>query len=214
MNKQTICGVLVVDDHPLMRRGIRQLLEMDEGFAVVGEASSGTEAISLANRLNPDLILLDLNMKGMSGLDTLNALRREGVNARIIVLTVSDSRSDIFTLIDAGADGYLLKDSDPEALLDDIRRGAKGEEAFSAQVADYLRNRSSEKANGDPFSTLTERELDVLQEVARGLSNKQIACGLHISEETVKVHIRNLLRKLQVRSRVAATVLFLESRGF
>ncbi|MEL4015181.1 nitrate/nitrite response regulator protein NarP [Dryocola sp. LX212] len=213
MSEQHVCEVLVVDDHPLMRRGIRQLLEMDDSFKVVAEASSGTEAISLANRLSPDLILLDLNMKGLSGLDTLNALRREGINARIIVLTVSDSKSDIFTLIDAGADGYLLKDSDPEVLLDDIRRGAKGGEAFSAQVAEYLHNRGTEKRGSDPFAALTERELDVLQEVARGLSNKQIAAGLHISEETVKVHIRNLLRKLQVRSRVAATVLYFESRG-
>ena len=101
MNEQTVCQVLIVDDHPLMRRGIRQLLEIDDTFCVVGEASSGAEAISMANRLAPDLILLDLNMKGLSGLDTLNALRRDGVSARIIVLTVSDSRSDIFTLIDA-----------------------------------------------------------------------------------------------------------------
>jgi two-component system nitrate/nitrite response regulator NarP len=213
MSEQHLYEILVVDDHPLMRRGIRQLLEMDESLRVVAEASSGTEAISLANRLSPDLILLDLNMKGLSGLDTLNALRREGINARIIVLTVSDSKSDIFALIDAGADGYLLKDSDPEVLLDDIRRGVKGGEAFSTQVAEYLHNRGTEKRGSDPFASLTERELDVLQEVARGLSNKQIAAGLHISEETVKVHIRNLLRKLQVRSRVAATVLYFESRG-
>ncbi|WP_435927375.1 nitrate/nitrite response regulator protein NarP [Dryocola sp. BD613] len=213
MSERIVFEVLIVDDHPLMRRGIRQLLEMDDGFVVAGEASSGTEAIGLANRLDPDLILLDLNMKGLSGLDTLNALRREGVSARIIVLTVSDSRSDVFTLIDAGADGYLLKDSEPETLLDDIRRGAEGGRAFSAQVAEYLRTRGTHKRSGAPFATLTERELDVLQEVARGLSNKQIAAGLHISEETVKVHVRNLLRKLQVRSRVAATVLFLESRG-
>ncbi|MCT4707134.1 nitrate/nitrite response regulator protein NarP [Enterobacteriaceae bacterium H11S18] len=213
MKEQNIYEVLIVDDHPLMRRGIRQLLEIDASFLVAGEASSGAEAVSLANRLNPDLILLDLNMKGLSGLDTLQALRREGISARIIVLTVSDSKSDIFTLIDAGADGYLLKDSDPEVLLDDIRRGAKGGEAFSAQVAEYLHNRGAEKPGIDPFASLTERELDVLQEVARGLSNKQIAADLHISEETVKVHIRNLLRKLQVRSRVAATVLYFESRG-
>ncbi len=213
MSEQSVFEVLIVDDHPLMRRGIRQLLEIDDSFLVVGEASSGNEAISMANRLGPDLILLDLNMKGLSGLDTLNALRREGVSARIIVLTVSDSRSDVFTLIDAGADGYLLKDSEPEMLLDDIRRGAEGGEAFSAQVTEYLRNRKTHKHSGATFATLTERELDVLQEVARGLSNKQIAAGLHISEETVKVHVRNLLRKLQVRSRVAATVLFLESRG-
>ncbi|EJF29675.1 MULTISPECIES: nitrate/nitrite response regulator protein NarP [Enterobacteriaceae] len=213
MSEKTVYQVLIVDDHPLMRRGVRQLLELDSTFTVVGEASSGAEAISLANRLSPDLILLDLNMKGLSGLDTLNALRRDGISARVVILTVSDARSDIFTLIDAGADGYLLKDSDPEVLLQDIHRCLTGEKAFSEQVREYITNRGSERQSSDPFAILTERELDVLSEVARGLSNKQIASGLHISEETVKVHIRNLLRKLQVRSRVAATVLFLESRG-
>ncbi|MBU4681309.1 nitrate/nitrite response regulator protein NarP [Cedecea davisae] len=213
MSEKTVCQVLIVDDHPLMRRGVRQLLELDSAFEVIGEASSGAEAVSLANRLTPDLILLDLNMKGLSGLDTLNALRRDGVSARVVILTVSDARSDIFTLIDAGADGYLLKDSDPEVLLQEIHQCLAGGKAFSEQVREYLHNRGSERQNSNPFAILTERELDVLSEVARGLSNKQIASGLHISEETVKVHIRNLLRKLQVRSRVAATVLFLESRG-
>lgn len=213
MSEKAVCQVLIVDDHPLMRRGVRQLLELDRAFEVIGEASSGAEAVSLANRLAPDLILLDLNMKGLSGLDTLNALRRDGVSARVVILTVSDARSDIFTLIDAGADGYLLKDSDPEVLLQEIHQCLAGGKAFSEQVREYLHNRGGERQNSNPFAILTERELDVLSEVARGLSNKQIASGLHISEETVKVHIRNLLRKLQVRSRVAATVLFLESRG-
>ncbi|KMV33251.1 MULTISPECIES: nitrate/nitrite response regulator protein NarP [Franconibacter] len=212
MSEKPTCQVLIVDDHPLMRRGIRQLLETDSYFSVAGEASSGVEAISLASRLSPDVILLDLNMKGLSGLDTLNGLRRDGVSARIIVLTVSDARSDIYALIDAGADGYLLKDSDPEALLSAIRHGAAHGDAFSEQVRRYLAERNDKSKSDSPFVLLTERELDVLQEVARGLSNKQIAATLHISEETVKVHIRNLLRKLNVRSRVAATVLFLNTR--
>ncbi|EOU9561056.1 nitrate/nitrite response regulator protein NarP [Cronobacter dublinensis] len=205
--------VVIVDDHPLMRRGIRQLLETDAQFNVVGEASGGAEAIVLANQLTPDIILLDLNMRGLSGLDTLTLLRRNGVSARIIVLTVSDARSDVYAVMDAGADGYLLKDSEPEMLLAAIRDGAAGDGVFSAQVETYLRQRLPGEKPHSPFALLTERELDVLQEVARGLSNKQIASTLHISEETVKVHIRNLLRKLNVRSRVAATVLFFESRG-
>ncbi|ELY2796746.1 nitrate/nitrite response regulator protein NarP [Cronobacter dublinensis] len=205
--------VVIVDDHPLMRRGIRQLLETDAQFNVVGEASGGAEAIALAKQLTPDIILLDLNMRGLSGLDTLTLLRRDGVSARIIVLTVSDARSDVYAVMDAGADGYLLKDSEPEMLLAAIRDGAAGDGVFSAQVETYLRQRLPGEKPHSPFALLTERELDVLQEVARGLSNKQIASTLHISEETVKVHIRNLLRKLNVRSRVAATVLFFESRG-
>lgn len=203
MPEATPFQVMIVDDHPLMRRGVRQLLELDPGFEVVAEAGDGASAIDLANRLDIDVILLDLNMKGMSGLDTLNALRRDGVTAQIIILTVSDASSDVFALIDAGADGYLLKDSDPEVLLEAIRAGAKGSKVFSERVNQYLREREMFGAEEDPFSVLTERELDVLHELAQGLSNKQIASVLNISEQTVKVHIRNLLRKLNVRSRVA-----------
>ena len=206
MPEATPFQVMIVDDHPLMRRGVRQLLELDPGFEVVAEAGDGA-------RLDIDVILLDLNMKGMSGLDTLNALRRDGVTAQIIILTVSDASSDVFALIDAGADGYLLKDSDPEVLLEAIRAGAKGSKVFSERVNQYLREREMFGAEEDPFSVLTERELDVLHELAQGLSNKQIASVLNISEQTVKVHIRNLLRKLNVRSRVAATILFLQQRG-
>lgn len=201
--------VMLVDDHPLMRRGIRQLLELNSSFEVVAEANNGTEALAEASRLSPDVILLDLHMKGMSGLDTLKALRHEGVAARILILTVSDARNDIYAMLDAGADGYLLKDSEPELLLQQIIEGAQGQNVYSSIVRDYLATRGH---SANPFQTLTERELDVLQEVARGLSNKEIAAALHISEETVKVHIRNFLRKLDVRSRVAATVLWLENK--
>lgn len=205
--------VMIVDDHPLMRRGIRQLLELDSVFNVVAEAGDGQTALDLANQNDLDLILLDLNMGRMSGLDTLRALRRDGVTARIVILTVSDAASDIYAMIDAGADGYLLKDGEPEELLDSIRNSANGGDAFSERVFAYLQERESAGGTNDPFSVLTERELDVLHELARGLSNKQIASVLDISEQTVKVHIRNLLRKLNVRSRVAATILFLQTRG-
>ncbi|ORM52085.1 DNA-binding response regulator [Pantoea conspicua] len=207
--QQPVLTLMIVDDHPLMRQGIRQLLALDPRLVVIAEANNGTEALAEARRQEPDVILLDLNMKGMSGLDTLKALRHEGIGSRILVLTVSDAQSDIFTMVDAGADGYLLKDSEPEILLAQILQASQGEKVFSENVACYLANRQH---SADPLRQLTERERDVLQEVARGLSNKEIAAILHISEETVKVHIRNLLRKLDVRSRVAATVLWLESR--
>ncbi|MFW0698968.1 response regulator [Pantoea sp. R13S299] len=207
--QQSALTLMIVDDHPLMRRGVRQLLALDPRLEVIAEANNGTEALAEARRQEPDIILLDLNMKGMSGLDTLKALRHEGISSRILVLTVSDTRSDIFAMVDAGADGYLLKDSEPEILLGHILQASRGERVFSEGVASYLDNRQH---SADPLRQLTERERDVLQEVARGLSNKEIAGILHISEETVKVHIRNLLRKLDVRSRVAATVMWLESR--
>lgn len=207
--QQPALTLMIVDDHPLMRRGVRQLLALDPRLEVIAEASNGTDALAEARHQEPDIILLDLNMKGMSGLDTLKALRHEGISSRILVLTVSDARSDIFAMVDAGADGYLLKDSEPEILLAHILQASRGEKVFSEGVTRYLANRQH---SADPLRQLTERERDVLQEVARGLSNKEIAAILHISEETVKVHIRNLLRKLDVRSRVAATVMWLESR--
>lgn len=207
--QQPALTLMIVDDHPLMRRGVRQLLALDPRLDVIAEANNGTEALAEARRQEPDIILLDLNMKGMSGLDTLKALRHEGISSRILVLTVSDARSDIFAMVDAGADGYLLKDSEPEILLGHILQASRGEKVFSEGVASYLDNRQH---SADPLRLLTDRECDVLQEVARGLSNKEIAAILHISEETVKVHIRNFLRKLDVRSRVAATVMWLESR--
>ena len=207
--QQPALTLMIVDDHPLMRRGVRQLLALDPRLEVIAEASNGTEALAEARHQEPDIILLDLNMKGMSGLDTLKALRHEGISSRILVLTVSDARSDIFAMVDAGADGYLLKDSEPEVLLGHILQASRGEKVFSEGVTRYMANRQH---SADPLRQLTERERDVLQEVARGLSNKEVAAILHISEETVKVHIRNLLRKLDVRSRVAATVMWLESR--
>ncbi|TCP96833.1 LuxR family two component transcriptional regulator [Cricetibacter osteomyelitidis] len=202
--------VLLIDDHPLMRRGIKQLIELEDRFQVVGDAGNGNEGITLALKTSPDLIILDLNMKGLSGLDTLKALRNEDVDARIVILTVSDAKSDIFALVDAGADGYLLKDTEPDTLLSQIKQIAQGEVILSDSIKGFLLERHSMH---NPLNALTERELGVLQLIATGLSNKQIAGQLFISEETVKVHIRNLLRKLNVHSRVAATVLYLEHKS-
>ena len=202
--------VLIIDDHPLMRRGIQQLVELEEGFEVVGGAGNGSEGINLALQTSPDLIILDLNMKGLSGLDPLKALRAEDVDARIVILTVSDAKNDIFTLIDAGADGYLLKDTEPDTLLSQLKRIAQGEVILSDSIKNLLLERQSSQS---PIDSLTDREIDVLRLVATGLSNKQIAGQLFISEETVKVHIRNLLRKLNVHSRVAATVLYFEHKN-
>ncbi|OOF41559.1 DNA-binding response regulator [Rodentibacter mrazii] len=202
--------VLLIDDHPLMRRGIKQLIELEENFEVIADVGSGTEGISVALQTSPDLIILDLNMKGLSGLDTLKGLRAEDVDARIVILTVSDAKNDIFALIDAGADGYLLKDTEPEILLEEIKRIAKGEVILSNSIKNLLIEREHCR---DPMDLLTDREMGVLRLIATGLSNKQIAGQLFISEETVKVHIRNLLRKLNVHSRVAATVLYFEYNG-
>ncbi|MDD1793079.1 response regulator [Enterovibrio makurazakiensis] len=203
-------NVLLVDDHPLMRKGISQLLKFEPEFSNITEASNGADAIAEVSRCEPDLIVLDLNMKGLSGLDTLKALRSEGCTATIIILTVSDNPNDIHAIVEAGGDGYLLKDSEPEELIDKLKAAMTGQKAFSEQVTALL---SSSKEHVSPFQQLTERELEILQQVAKGFRNKQIGENLYISESTVKVHLKNLLKKLGVDSRVAATVLYLENEA-
>ncbi|MGR6834843.1 response regulator [Aliivibrio wodanis] len=201
-------NVVIVDDHPLMRRGIGQLLSFEEEFNLTGEASNGTDAVALISQDEPDLVLLDLNMKGMSGLDTLHALRNEGVTCPIVILTVSDNKQDIKTLVKAGADGYLLKDSEPDELISLLKEAIKGGKAYSEQVKACL---EQENNSDDKLANLTARELEILQNVAKGMRNKQVADKLFISEATVKVHMKSLLKKLNVKSRVAATLIYLDS---
>ncbi|MDA0148303.1 response regulator [Vibrio sp. LaRot3] len=206
----TQCRVMLVDDHPLMRRGLNQLLSFEDEFEVIAEASSGADAVAKNHEVEPDLILLDLNMKGMSGLDTLNALRTDGCDASIVILTVSDSAADIDALVKAGADGYLLKDTEPDELVSLLKKSLTGDKAYSQEVATYLADREN---RDDVFDGLTDREMQILQQVAKGLRNKQIADVLFISESTVKVHMKSLLKKLAVPSRTAATVMYLERFG-
>ncbi|MCG6228553.1 response regulator [Vibrio furnissii] len=206
----TKCRVMLVDDHPLMRRGINQLLSLEDEFDVVAEASNGADAIALAHEVEPDMILLDLNMKGMSGLDTLKALRTDGSSATIVILTVSDSAADIEAIVRAGADGYLLKDTEPDQLVELLKEAVHGNKAYSDVVAAHLRDRQDQQ---DVFDLLTDREAQILGEVAKGYRNKQIADRLFISESTVKVHMKSLLKKLRVPSRTAATVLSLDRYG-
>ncbi|MDF5281265.1 response regulator, partial [Vibrio parahaemolyticus] len=172
--------------------------------------SNGADAVAKAHELELDLVLLDLNMKGMSGLDTLQALRADGCEARIVILTVSDSPADIEAIVRSGADGYLLKDTEPDELVELLKQAHQGDKAYSQEVSKYLSERSEQE---DVFDTLTDRESQILREVARGFRNKQIADRLFISESTVKVHMKSLLKKLQVPSRTAATVLYLERFG-
>ncbi|WP_345857812.1 response regulator [Shewanella algae] len=202
-------SVLVVDDHPLLRRGICQLLASDPDFSLFGEAGTGLDALAATAENEPDIILLDLNMKGMTGLDTLNALRQEGVTSRIVILTVSDAKQDVIRLLRAGADGYLLKDTEPDLLLDQLKEAMSGHRVISAEVEDYLfelKNAADEEAWLD---SLTPRELQILQHLAEGQSNRVISEELHISEGTVKVHVKNLLRKANAKSRTEMAVRYL-----
>ncbi|RFQ41554.1 two-component system response regulator NarL [Pseudomonas sp. ATCC 13867] len=203
--------ILLVDDHPMMRKGVIQLLEFEEDLRVVGEASSGEEALHMAAELEPDMILLDLNMKGMNGLDTLRAMRENGVDARIVVFTVSDDRNDVINVLRAGADGYLLKDMEPERLLEHIRQAATGQLTISPQLTQVLAQalRGDDRPKG--IEELTDRERQILRQLAHGYSNKMIARKLDITEGTVKVHVKRVLHKLGMRSRVEAAVWAVEN---
>lgn len=200
--------ILLVDDHPLFRKGIRQLLELEDELDVIGEARSGSEALELARRQDPDLILLDLNMQGMDGLDTLRALRANGITSRIVMLTVSDNEADVVNCIKSGADGYLLKDMEPEDILDRVREALLGKmpisERLTSVLAVALRNPGGNSP--DLAATLTSREYEILTRIAQGHSNKVIGRDLDISDGTVKVHVKNILKKMQMRSRVEAAV--------
>ncbi|MBU3056777.1 two-component system response regulator NarL [Pseudomonas indica] len=206
--------ILLVDDHPMMRRGLRDLLAMEDDLLPVGEAGSGQEAVELASTLDVDLILLDLNMPGMDGLETIKRLREAGVDARIILFTVSDEHGNVLEALRNGADGYLLKDMEPDDVIDQIRAAAQGKLALSPELtkvlAEALRERPKQGQSVSAAS-LTKREKDVLRQIAKGQTNKMIARKLDITEGTVKVHVKRLLNKLGMRSRTEAAVWVVEN---
>jgi two-component system nitrate/nitrite response regulator NarL len=207
--------VLVIDDHPLFRKGVQQLIAMDPSLICVGEADSGEHGISLAQTLEPDLILLDLNMKGMDGITTLQRMRARQIDARIVILTVSDAAEHLVAAIRAGADGYLLKDAEPEAMLTALHDALFGRTAISPELSSLLAGalRAEALDQSRQRAEPTERELQILQLLAAGKSNKLIARDLDIMEGTVKVHIRNLLKKMQFRSRLEAAVWVVAKEG-
>jgi len=200
--------LLLVDDHPLLRKGLIQLVELDDSLTVVAEADNGREALQLALEYDPDLILLDLNMQGMDGLETLKAMREAQISARIIILTVSDNNEDVVCAITYGADGYLLKDMEPEDILQKIKQAAVGKMVISEKVTHILAGaiRKGDSQRSNMLARLTSRERDILKQIAKGLSNKLIARELNISDGTVKVHVKYILKKLELRSRVEAAV--------
>ena len=215
MNEGTTTRILLVDDHPMMRRGLRDLLELEDDLEMVGEAGNGEDAIRLAQQIEPDLILMDLNMPGIDGLETTRRMRDADIDARIIMFTVSDEQSHVLEALRNGADGYLLKDMDAEELIEQIRIAATGRMALSGADPGARRSHpGAPKPTGQvQFSSLTKREKEVLRQIAKGQSNKMIARKLGITEGTVKVHVKNLLHKLGLRSRVEAAVWVLENEA-
>lgn len=201
-------SVLLVDDHPLMRKGLLQLFHSEQDFSVIDEVNSGEEAILYTRNQQPDLIILDLNMKGLSGIETLKSLRKNACMSVIIVLTISNSTADLESVITAGGDGYLLKDSDPDFILEQIYQIMQGRKFFQC-----LPDKYSEQLDRPMMNHLTDREVEVILQVSKGLRNKEIADILFISEATVKVHMKNILKKLNVKSRMEAGLLYLDFKS-
>lgn len=205
---QAATSVIIIDDHALFRRGVSQMISADAEFSVIGEAASGAEGLVLVAELKPDIVLIDLNMKGMNGIQTLTQIKEEKLESKCIMLTVSDAEVDLLEALRAGADGYLLKDMEPEDLCSSLKKAMSGVTILHESLTEILKNalihptlnRSSEDVS------LTEREREILECLANGLNNKTIARELGISDTTVKVHIKHLLSKLKLTSRLEAAV--------
>ncbi|WP_328356609.1 response regulator transcription factor [Streptomyces sp. NBC_00445] len=193
-------SVLIVDDHPVVRDGLRGMFESAPGFTVLGEASGGIEAVEKAATLDPDVILMDLRMPGGAGVDAIRELTRRSARAKVLVLTTYDTDSDTLPAIEAGATGYLLKDAPRDELFTAVRAAAEGRTVLSPAVASRLV--SAVRAPGN--EPLSAREREVLTLVAKGTSNREIARVLFISEATVKTHLTHLYAKLGVKDRAAA----------
>ncbi len=203
--------VLLVDDHVLFRRGLEALLARRTDIEVVAEASNGLEAVDTARETVPDLILMDIHMPVCDGLEAVACIKREMPHVQIIMLTVSDHEQDLFTAIKNGASGYLLKNLEPDQLFRKLEGVRRGEAAISGMMAwrilQELRKPALQAApESEPDGILTPREIEVLQQVAKGASNRQIAEGLYITENTVKIHLRNILEKLHLQNRIQAAV--------
>lgn len=201
-------SVIIIDDHPLYRKGLIQLLRTVPGFRLAAECADGHDGIERILQLRPDLLLLDLNMKDVSGLEVLKFVRQADLDTRVIMITVSDAADDLVAALRAGADGYLLKDMEPEAMVDALRSAAAGRVVVSDTLTHLMAAalRQERRPDSAAAAGLTEQERRILGKIAAGLSNKLIARELGISEGTVKVHVKHLLRKLNFRSRVEAAV--------
>ncbi len=192
--------LLIVDDHPVVRDGLRGMFAGDESFDVVGEAGDGAEALVLAERLTPDVVLMDLRMPTMDGVSAITRLSARGISSRVLVLTTYDTDSDVLPAIEAGATGYLLKDAPREELFRAVRAAARGEAVLSPSVATRLMGQVRSPAR----EPLSQRELEVLTLISRGSTNRDAASKLFISEATVKTHLLHIYAKLGVNDRAAA----------
>ena len=208
MSTRNVQRIVIIDDHPLLRKGLQQLADLSPDIEIIGEADNGEQGLVMARELEPDLVLLDLNMPGTDGLETLSALKQRIPAPKVAILTVSDAQEDVMAALRGGADGYLLKDMEPEDLLEKLHELADGHLVMSPSVAERmaLAIRTGNQSVQETAEDLTDREREILIHISEGESNKLIARNLHIAEATVKVHVKHLLKKLGLKSRVEAAV--------
>ncbi|NJM06303.1 response regulator transcription factor [Candidatus Gracilibacteria bacterium] len=206
-------NVMLIDDHRVVRQGLRDFLELQGDIDIVGEAGSGEEGVQLARELLPDVVLMDLVMPGIDGVETTRRVKQVSPSSRVIVLTSFADDDKVFPAIKAGAISYLLKDVSPEELAHAIRAAQRGEAVLHPEVATKLMQEfSAPRPNEAPVDQLTPREMDVLRLVAKGMSNKEIADNLVISEKTVKTHLSNILSKLHLADRTQVAIYALRQR--
>ncbi|NWF81922.1 MAG: response regulator transcription factor [Chloroflexi bacterium] len=205
--------VMLIDDHRVVRQGLRDFLELQDDIEIVGEAASGEEGVALAREVLPDVVLMDLVMPGIDGVETTRRLKAASPSTRVIVLTSFADDNKVFPAIKAGAISYLLKDVSPEDLAHAIRAAQRNEAVLHPEVAARLMQEfSTPRPNEAPVEQLTPRELEVLRLIARGKSNKEIADTLIVSEKTVKTHVSNILSKLHLADRTQAAIYALRQR--
>jgi NarL family two-component system response regulator LiaR len=206
-------GVLIADDHPVVRHGLRAFLQLQEDLDIVGEAGDGQEAVAEVQKLRPDVVLLDLVMPNLDGIDAIRQIREASPATKVIVLTTFADDEKVFPAVRAGAAGYLLKDVEPKDLVEAIRTVNRGEGLLHPRVASKLMNEfAGEHERGDSLEALTDREKDVLRLIARGMSNREIARELVVSEKTVKTHVSNILAKLHLADRTQAALYAVRNR--
>jgi DNA-binding NarL/FixJ family response regulator len=195
--------IVVVDDHTLFRRGLVGLLAEMDGFQVVGDAANGWDALGIVETEKPDIVLLDVNMPEMSGIQTLAAMRKQGMDSPVLMLTISQHEDDLIGAIRAGASGYLLKNAEPETLRQTIKQVVAGKSVLAPEVTEQV-FRLVRSGQLDSANLLTDREIEVLRFLSRGLTTAQTGAKMFISENTVKTHIRHILEKLDVSNRAEA----------
>ena len=198
--------VIIADDQPLVRSGFRMVIEERPDLELVGEASDGAQAIELTRELDPDVVLMDVRMPNLDGVEATRRLVESGTQARVLVLTTFDLDEYVYAAIRAGASGFLLKDVEPAELVDAIRVVAAGNSLFGPAATERLLTRFAEPPKGRSLDELTDREKEILRLLATGLSNAELAERLFLSETTVKTHVSSILRKLHVRDRVQAVI--------